>query len=185
MHHLRIATPSETPVDDARLLVRVASGDRAALGELYERYARAVFLFASRLVRDGSADDIVQHVFLRVTQIAPAFDASSVSAKPWLFGITVQVVREQRRSSRRFARLLAGVLGSNRSAAYEPFDRHDELERALDRLTHEKREALMLAEVEGFTCEEIAQMIEVPVGTVYTRLHHARKQLRHHLGDSE
>ena len=132
------------------------------------------------LVRDGSADDVVQQVFLRVARIAPAFDREAASAKPWLFGITVRVVREQRRASRRFAQLLSGLFGAARSETYEPFEHDDALEKAIDDLTAVKREVLLL-DVEGFTCEEIATMLGVPVGTIYTRLHHARKELRHRL----
>lgn len=182
---LRVVAPDEAPIDDARLLERVGSGERAALGELYDRYARAVYLFASRLVRDGSADDVVQQVFLRVARIAPAFDARAASAKPWLFGITVRVIREHTRASRRFAQLLSSVFDAGPRASFEPFDRNDDLEKAFDRLTPVKREAILLADVEGFTCEEIATMLGVPVGTVHTRLHHARSELRRHLGEGE
>lgn len=181
LQRLRIVSPSESPIDDARLLERIAAGERAALGELYERYARPVFLFASRLVRDGSADDVVQQVFLRVARIAPAFDPRALSAKPWLFGITVRVVREQQRAARRLAQVLSGLFGAGRSETYAPFDRDDSLEKALGRLSTAKREVLLLADVEGFPCDEIAAMLGAPVGTIYTRLHHARKELRQHV----
>lgn len=182
---LRVVEASDVPVDDARLIARIGAGERAALGELYDRYARAVYLFASRLVRDGSADDVVQHVFLRVARIAPAFDARAVSAKPWLFGIAVRVIGEQRRAAHRFARMLSGLFGSQRNGSYEPFDRNDELEKAVGQLTAVKREVLLLADVEGFTCDEIAAMLGAPVGTIYTRLHHARKELRQRMQASQ
>lgn len=178
---LRIVPPSEAPADDGHLLARIAAGERNALGELYERYARSVYLFASRFVHDGSAEDVVQQVFLRVARIAPAFDARATSARPWLFGITVLVVREQGRASRRLAQLVSRLFGAERPTSYEPFERHESLERAVSRLTPAKREVLLLADVEGFACEEIATMLQIPVGTIYTRLHHARKELRHRM----
>ena len=57
-----------------------------------------------------------------------------------------------------------------------------DLERALERLSAPKREVLLLAEVHGFSGEEIATMLGVPIGTVWTRLHHARREMRDILG---
>ena len=68
--------------------------------------------------------------------------------------------------------------------AHTPSDAHRwDLERGLGELSDAKRVVLILAEVEGYTCEEIAGMLRVPVGTVWTRLHHARKELRAFYGE--
>ena len=70
-------------------------------------------------------------------------------------------------------------------AAPEIADTRRDLEAGLAQLSSAKRSVLVLAEVEGFSCEEIAGMLEIPVGTVWTRLHHARRELRRHQEDDE
>ena len=176
--HLRVVATPKADVDDAALLSRIATGDRAALGTLYDRYARSFYLFARRLTNDGSAEDLVQLVFLRVHKIAPSYDPSASSARPWLFGITVRVAQEQRRSAHRFAGLLSRLLDARGTGAAEPFHGASDIERAIGGLSPAKREVLLLTDVEGFSCEEVARMLSIPVGTVYTRRHHTRKELR-------
>ena len=58
-----------------------------------------------------------------------------------------------------------------------------DLDRGLQQMSEAKRVTLILAEVEGFSCEEIASLLGIPIGTVWTRLHHARRELRHYCGD--
>lgn len=162
--------------DDAGSLARVACGDIGALSELYDRHARALLRFATRCVGASDAEDLVQSTFIRAASAAATFDGRSPSARSWLFGITARLIQERRRSVTRFARALlrmttfdTGVLASG--------ERRD-LEKGLLLLSDAKRTVLVLAEVENFSCEEIATMLDVPVGTVWTRLHHARKEMR-------
>jgi RNA polymerase sigma-70 factor (ECF subfamily) len=73
-----------------------------------------------------------------------------------------------------------------RRGVVAPNDTASDLDRALGRLSTAKRSVVVLSEIEGFTCEEIAVMLRIPIGTVWTRLHHARKELRAiHTEDSE
>jgi RNA polymerase sigma factor (sigma-70 family) len=166
-------------LSDANVLARVAQGDVAALGTLYDRYAAGLLRFARRIDRND-AEDVVQTVFLRVMRIAPTFHADAASARPWLFAITARVLQERTRALRRLGVAMLR-LGSEaqRSHSSVADARHD-LERGLMRLSVAKRSVLVLAEVEGFACEEIASMLSIPIGTVWTRLHHARRELRRH-----
>ena len=165
-------------VSDTTLMTRIASGDLGALGNLYDRYARDLVRFARRITNAGDAEDIVQTTFLRVLQKAARYDARALSARPWLFGIAARVAQERRRSLRRFAAAVAAFGASAfRVASSSPETRRD-LANALARLSVAKRTALVLAELEGFTSQEIAQMLSIPVGTVWTRLHHARRELK-------
>jgi RNA polymerase sigma-70 factor (ECF subfamily) len=90
----------------------------------------------------------------------------------------VRIAAEKQRSWRRLSAVLLHILAQPRRTAAPIFDTRPDLWKALDQLSDAKRTALILAEVEGFTCEEIAVMLSIPVGTVWTRLHHARHELR-------
>ncbi len=178
--YLRLV-PNAHGASDAELIACISRHDRAALGTLYDRYARSLYLFARRLVPDDGADDVVQLVFLRVSAIADSFDPDASSARPWLFGVAVRVAQEHRRAAHRFTDLLAKLVRAPAHVQHESSDRRRDLELALATLSDAKRAVFLLAEVEEFSCDEIAAMLSIPVGTVYTRLFHARKELRKHL----
>jgi RNA polymerase sigma factor (sigma-70 family) len=169
---------------DATVLARVAQGDVAALGILYDRYAVALLSFARRVDRH-EAEDIVQTVFLRVLRLAASFNPTATSARPWLYAITARVAQERRRAlKRRAAALLRMAVRPARNSEGSSFDARTDMERGLLGLSVAKRTVLVLAEVEGFSGEEIADMLGIPLGTVWTRLHHARNELRaFHTGD--
>lgn len=174
--HLVPPPASEREAPDIAALARIAAGDIGALGELYDRHARALLKFASRCVGARDAEDLVQSTFVRAAKVAATFDGRSSSARAWLFGIAARLVQERRRSLARFARALLRFDASVASASAS--DSRADLQKGLLRLTESKRVVLLLAEVEGFTCEEIATMLGVAVGTVWTRLHHARREMR-------
>jgi RNA polymerase sigma factor (sigma-70 family) len=163
---------------DALLMSRIAAGDLGALGSLYDRYASQLVRFTTRVTGAGDAEDIVHNVFLRVVKRAASYDSAAPSARPWLFAITARVTQERRRSLRRWATALVGMGNQKRRTATPMLEERSDLVRALMQLTEAKRTTLLLAEIEGFTAEEIATMLKIPIGTVWTRLHHARKALK-------
>jgi RNA polymerase sigma-70 factor (ECF subfamily) len=167
---------NDTTASDAELLASIAAGELSALGALYDRHAPGLLRFARR-VAPQEAEDLLQSTMLRVTRLAERFDGRTPSARAWLFAIMLRVAQERSRSLRRLGAALKRFAELPR-AAIDPLEAAPDLERALRRLSHAKRSVLLLSEVEGFTCEEIANMLEIPVGTVWTRLHHARRELR-------
>jgi RNA polymerase sigma factor (sigma-70 family) len=169
---------------DATLMRRLAQGDLSALGELYDRHAAGLLRFAARISTSGDAEDVVHDVFLRVVRLADEFDASATSARPWLYALTRRAAQERRRSLRRWAAALLQLSGQSTPGMSLLRETNRDLERAIERLHLKKREVLLLAEVEGFTSAEIAAMLGVPIGTVWTRLHHARRALRRILESS-
>jgi len=175
---MKSTTRSTAPeVSDAALLARVAEGDVAALGELYDRHAESLLRYARRVdARDP--EDVVQMVFLRVLRIAGTFRADAVSAKPWLLAIATRVLQERSRALRRWGAALLRLASAVERTQTSRADMRSDVSRALAQLSVAKRSVLILAEVEGFGCEEIATMLDIPVGTVWTRLHHARRELR-------
>ncbi|MDB4986077.1 MAG: polymerase sigma-54 factor RpoN [Myxococcaceae bacterium] len=181
---LRLISEANSAPSDGALLARVASGDVSALGRIYDSYAAMLLRFARRLGAGDEAEDIVQNVFLRVVRLAPAFDVTASSARPWLFAITVRVVQERRRSLRRLASAMSALAMQKHAPTLTAPPMASDLERCLHKLTLAKRSVILLAEVEGFSCDEIAAMLDIPVGTVWTRLHHARRELRESWGET-
>lgn len=165
------------PSADTSAFARVAGGDVSALGEVYDRHAHALVRFAASAGDAADAEDVLQATFIKAAKLANRYDGRADDARAWLFGIAARVIQERRRSVVRYARALLRQGSSGRIFAPQT-DRTD-VERALATLTQPKRMVVVLAEVEGFTCDEIAAMLGIPIGTVWTRLHHARRELRH------
>jgi RNA polymerase sigma-70 factor (ECF subfamily) len=178
-------------LDDVALLARVSQGDVGALGEIYDRHGAALLAFLRRMSRPGDVDDaedLLQATFVVAMRRASSFDPSkattATTARPWLYGIALRVARDRRRSLKRFAAALVAMATSRGDEATDPRERTD-VARALARLSEPKRVTLLLAEVEGFTGDEIAAMLGVSVGAIWTRLHHARREMRAFLEQSE
>ena len=172
---------------DPELLTRLAAGDIGALGELYDRHQASVRSFVARATFDAEdVDNLVHAAFLAAARSAARYDGRP-SCRPWLMGIAVQLLRRRRSALKRLLHVLAS-LRVVRAAASDPrsaLTARSDLERALAGLSEAKRVTLLLAEVEGLSCPEIAEALGVPVGTVWTRLHAARRELRRALGGEE
>jgi RNA polymerase sigma-70 factor (ECF subfamily) len=172
---------------DAALMSQLAKGEIGALGELYDRYHEPVRRFIARATADAEdVDDLVQATFLAATKSAERYDGRP-SCRPWLVGIAVQLLRRRRRSFGRFAAVLellrgTGIAASDSRSALQA---RTDVERALAKLSEVKRLTLLMAGVEGLSCAEIAAAMEVPIGTVWTRLHAARRELRESLNEGE
>jgi RNA polymerase sigma factor (sigma-70 family) len=177
-HALHVVPPPAAEAADTLALRRVAGGDVGALGEIYDRHAIALLRFTSRAAGRHDAEDIVQATFIKAVRIAGSYDGRSDNARSWLVGIAARLIQERRRSIARLTRALARLVDiAPKTTATDHFA-HSDLERGLLTLTDAKRVVIVLAEVEGYTCDEIARMLEIPVGTVWTRLHHARNEMR-------
>lgn len=175
--------PKET--NDRELVERVARGDLEALGSLFDLYGADVRRYLSRVVSSAAdTDDLVQTTFLEVVRAAASFD-SRFPVRPWLFGIATMIGRRHRRSvSRRIAQLAAWAALPQRNGPQTPAERYESdetaqrLAAALESLSAKKREVFALVVLEGLSGEEAAAALGVPVNTVWTRLHHARRELR-------
>jgi len=132
--------------------------------------------------RDADLEDLLQEVFLVVHRKLAGFDARS-RLTTWLFGICLRVVaRQRRRAYFRFEWQTPEV--PERADVHTPEDQLSDgqrarvLDRALSRLSLEQRAVFVLFEFEGRSCQEIADLVATPVGTVYSRLHHARRDIK-------
>jgi RNA polymerase sigma-70 factor (ECF subfamily) len=188
---IRRAVRQDDDVTDAMLLAQIVEGDLHSLGILFDRYEADVQRIVARLgVADRDVDDLVQSTFLLVMRAAPNFKEAdeSGSARAWLLGLAANLVRRHRRSLMRMAlRVAAWAFERPDDSAPSPADALDAKEaslrgkRALQLLSPEKREVFVLVALEGLRGEEAAAMLHIPVATVWTRLHRARRELRAHL----
>jgi RNA polymerase sigma-70 factor (ECF subfamily) len=165
-------------------MAAIAAGDLGALGELYDRYHVDVRHFAERAAPGGrDADDLVHEVFLTLPRAAKSFDARP-SARPFLIGVAAQLLRRRRRSFARLTEALRRFALEWTPSPETPDDAllssedRERFERALTALTEEKRIVFVMIESEGMSGEEVATALDIPVATVWTRLHYARRELR-------
>jgi len=165
---------------DPEIMVRLAGGETGALGELYDRYHERVRRFVALATSDAEdVDDLVQATFLAAAKSAARYDGRA-SCRPWLFGIAAQLLRRRRQRFRRWLGVLSS-LSTTRSAVIDPrpsLHAKRDVERALAQISETKRITYLMAEVEGLSCAEIAEVLGVPIGTVWTRRHAARRELR-------
>ncbi len=161
---------------DVELARRIAAGDEDAMREIVERHHGPIYLFLSRLCRHREdAEDLVQQTFIKVSQQAASFRGKS-GIKAWLFRIAFHEFTHWRRRVQP-VRLQAGDEQQEESFEGRIVEAQA-LREALSQMDSKHSSALILLEVDGFTVPEIAHIQSVPVGTVKSRLHHARRKLR-------
>jgi RNA polymerase sigma-70 factor (ECF subfamily) len=175
------------PRSDPQVLRDLAGGEIGALGDLYDRYHEPVRRFLARATSDAAdVDDLVHATFLAAARSAERYDGRP-SCRPWLIGIAAQLLRRRRQGARRLREILSSLAWS-RAASADPrpgLEARTDIERALGRITEAKRVTILMAEVEGLSCADIAAALGVPIGTVWTRLHAARRELRRVLEDGQ
>jgi len=179
---------AQAELTDAAALEALSQGQISALGVLYDRYQASVFSFVRRATNDASdVEDVVHVTFMTAARAASNFDGRQ-SCRPWLVGIAARLLHRRKRGMSRWARALRELTvreGERHTDPQRELSARDEVNRlsaALQKLTEPKRIVLLLAETEGLSSEEIASALQIPVGTVWTRLHHARRDLRRLLG---
>jgi RNA polymerase sigma-70 factor (ECF subfamily) len=169
------------------LVLRCQAGDEGAFAELVARYAPRLRYFLRKLLGDHhTAEDALQETWLDVVRSLPRLaDAGAFAA--WAYRIARdRAFRRLRRASRAVAPL-DGDGPAYESSGDEPLlsaERARAVHAALDRLSPEHREALVLRFLEGMSYEDMSRVVGCPTGTVRSRLHYAKCALRHAL-DSE
>jgi len=181
------ADPSGTGIaseSDASLFADVAGGDLGALGVLFDRHHESVRQFLLRAARStGDVDDLVQETFLTAARAAGSYDGRD-NARPFLIGVSAQLLRRGRRGAGRYRALLEriGLAPSPPPPTPEESslvaERSSGLHAAIARLSEDRRIALVMVEWSGMTAPEVAKSLGIPVGTVWRRLHEARTELR-------
>lgn len=175
---------------DQELIDRCLAGRSEAFGSLVERYQQRLFQSLVHVLgsRDD-AEDVAQEAFIHAFQKLTSFRGESAFYS-WLFRIALNAAATARRKTRR----VAASLDQQAELGWEPLDHGAAPERGVDLaeeqvmvqqaladLPEEFRMVIVLKEMEGLRYEEIAQIIEIPVGTVRSRLHRGRQELRQRL----
>ena len=158
-----------------QVVAAARAGDLDAFGQLVRRYQGDVWRLSYRLVHNRTAaDDVTQDAFVRAYRFLPRYRGDS-KFSTWLFSITRNcAVDELRRSERR--RRLAGELESHAATSSDHGTRLEVAE-ALASLPRGLREPVVLIDMFGVSYAEVAEMLEVPLGTVKSRVHRARELL--------
>ncbi len=171
--------------DDAALLAAVRDGSARAFNTLIDRHQQAVRAFVRRLTRPADADDIAQETFLAAWMQAGSYKGASGGVRSWLFAIAWRKAKDDHRRRFRLWR---------RDAAYRETAAEDDrratpaedgiaLEQALAVLPIDQRAAIVLCLGVGFTHEEAAEVLGLPLGTVKSHVLRGRDRLRGILGE--
>ena len=182
---LRRASLAE--ISDEALLAACGVGDSAALGALYDRHHEAMYRLISRMLRSERTeiDDIVQTTFLEAWKSARRYSGKG-SVKSFLYGIAANTVRHHVRSTRRrrdaFVDLPEPPSTATPEATTSRTQQMQRLAAAIERLPHDLREAYVMCDLEDVPGVEAARILDVRAGTLWRRLHDARKLLREAIG---
>jgi RNA polymerase sigma-70 factor (ECF subfamily) len=188
--------PSVIPIEvtDDHLLIQRSAGEPEAFGEIFDRRAAAIHRYLARRVGRTLADDLTAETFLIAFRGRDKYDISHVDCRPWLYGIAANLLRGHRRAEIRQYRALArtGVDPAYASASDDRVlarvDAAGEvraLAGVLARLPAGERDVLTLVSQAQLSYPEVARALGIPVGTVRSRLHSARKRIRQALPDLE
>ncbi len=177
---------SRTTVDDLQLLRAIASGDQQAFMQLYQQYCNLVFSLALRVVRHQVlAEEVTQDVFLKIWQQPDRWNPALGQFSSWLLTITRNAAIDRLRKEQRH-------IAPNTAATEPLFDQATEasvsdnplwfegqlLARLIHELPIEQRQLIELAFYQGYTHSELADRLQLPLGTVKTRLRSGLQKLR-------
>jgi RNA polymerase sigma factor (sigma-70 family) len=148
----------------------------------YEQHLPAIVRYLGRRLGDSAAEDAAAEVFIRAFRQRDRDATPSVTGLPWLYGIAGNVISEHRRAERRRLKLIERIAASPASefASHPKPDQQElspELAKALRRLSDGDRDTLLLVAWGELTYEETAQVLDIPVGTVRSRLVRVRRTL--------
>jgi len=180
-------------VSDASLWLEAVAGTESAFAVLFDRHRARIFRKAySRLRNVHDAEDVVAMVFLEAWRSREKVRIVDGSLLPWLLSVTTYLTLNSDRAARRYRRLLAKLpIAPSADPVPDVDDRLDLQERAnmltqaLRRLSAVERTVVDLCLVEELSMATVAGVLDVPIGTVKSRLNGARRKLRTYLGESD
>ena len=181
--------PPVAQLSDEALIDGLARSDETALAELYDRYGRAAYGLALRVLRDPTlAEDAVQEAFLQVWRSADRFQAGRAQVGTWLLTFVhrraVDLVRREEHRRTEPAESAPVATGPGADEAAEQRSKREIVQDALRQLPQEQREAIELAYYGGYTQSELAERLGEPLGTIKSRMFAGLKRLRTLLDDA-
>jgi len=169
---------------DSELALRVAAGDRAAFLALYDRYAGRVYGLCLRMLQEpAAAEEVSQETFLKLWARAGQFDPRHGALVSWLLTIARRSALDRIRREARRPQLQAADSDDRLSRIPDPSSESEEarwgsLRLALQEIPGEQRSAIELAYYHGMSHRDIAEFLDIPLGTVKTRIRLGMKRLR-------
>ncbi|WP_241972703.1 ECF RNA polymerase sigma factor SigK [Cryobacterium cryoconiti] len=181
---------STVPASQEELLGRVAQGDEAAFGELYDRMAPRVLGLVRRLLVDpAQSEEVAQEIFLEIWQTATRYEAQRGGASTWILTMAHRRAVDRIRSSQASRDRDVKIGIRDLAVAYDEVSEtvavrieHERVEKAMSRLTELQRQAISLAYYGGLSQSEVAERLQIPLGTVKTRLRDGLIRLRDEMG---
>nr|WP_241984262.1 sigma-70 family RNA polymerase sigma factor [Cryobacterium sp. Hb1] len=178
------------PASKEELLVQVALGDQSAFGELYDQIAPRVLGLVKRLLVDhAQSEEVTQEIFLEIWQSAARYESTRGGASTWILTMAHRRAVDRIRSSQAGRDRDTKIGIRDLAVAYDHVAEtvevrieHERVEKAMTRLTQLQRQAVSLAYYGGLSHSEVADKLQIPLGTVKTRLRDGLIRLRDELG---
>ncbi len=175
--------------NSSELILKLQAGSLEALGELYDLHQRMVFRTALVITGDNeAANDLLQDVFLRLFRFAGNIDPTR-PIEPWLYRMTTNLSYDWVKRRSRLPRPLEDLIdwlavpGKNLpDAAVEQNDEWERVQKAVTSLPLPQRVVIVMYYLNDLSLQEIADILQVPVGTVKSRLYYGRLALKRKLG---
>ncbi len=179
-------------MDDSDLILQMQSGNLDALGKLYDQYQQLVYRTALAITGDpNDAADLLQDVFLRMYRFSDHIDPTRPLA-PWLYRVTTNLaytwVKRNRRWVRNFEEIADWLIGSHRihtDTDPEQFLEYPDIHKALQSLPLPQRAVVALYYINDLSLQEISEILDIPVGTVKSRLFYGRDGLKKHISSPD
>lgn len=177
--------------DSKQLVLNLQEGSLDALGDLYDRYNRLVYRTALGVTGDPeSASDLLQEVFLRLFRFAARIDPDR-PLEPWLYRMTANLSYtwvKRRRWAQPIEDVSDWLAGSPKQQPTYRAERNEawqQVESAIQELPLAQRMVIVLYYVNECSLQEVAEILDIPAGTVKSRLHYARHTLKEHMSFKE
>lgn len=176
-------------IPDRELIAQLCQGSLEALGQLYDRHQLMVYRTALAITGDPeAAADLLQDVFLRLHRFAGRIDLER-PLEPWLYRMTANLsytwVKRHTRWGKSLEDIAEWLMGGWKNPPLQQVELNDawrQTQRALSALPISQRVVVVLYYLNDFSLQEIAEALEIPVGTVKSRLHYGRQALKENLG---
>jgi RNA polymerase sigma factor (sigma-70 family) len=184
--------PEPPPAVADSALIQQSLSEPERFAEVFDRHAPTVHRYVARRMGTALADDLTAETFLVAFRQRARYDSGQPVALPWLYGIATNLIRREQRTEIRQYRAFArtGVdpavpSGEDDSVArVTAGTQQRQLAAALAELSERERSVLLLIAWAQLSYDEVARELGIPIGTVRSRLHSARKRIRTALGDS-
>lgn len=175
--------------NDRELILSLQDGHLEALGALYDRHRRLVYRTALAISGDSeAASDLLHDVFLRLCRFIDNVDPQR-PLEPWLYRMTTNLaydwVKRRKRWTQPLEEIAEWLVGSEKNYPYESAEKNDEwlqVQRAVSALPLSQRVVVVLYYLNDLSLQEISDVLDVPVGTVKSRLYYGRLALKKLLG---